>query len=104
MDMTDTTLIAELADRLRDADRSSVPIEPPTRSHPGLGVDDAYAIQTRNIDRRGAEFGTGLCAGDVVLPGALHRMVTVTPGDVLRAEFAHRGAVTARFSGSEVRR
>ncbi|MCC3313787.1 2-keto-4-pentenoate hydratase [Nocardia africana] len=266
--MTDTTLIAELADKLWDADRSSVPIEPLTRSHPGLGVDDAYAIQTHNIDRRVAagahirgrkvgltsrtmqellgvdepdfgvlldtmfvedgdeidlgqmvqprveaemafvmkhdlagpgvtiahalaaidgvlpaieivdsrvtdwritladtisdnassgkvvlggrltkvadldlrvvgmalsrngsvietgagaavlgnpvrcvawladklcEFGIGLRAGDLVLPGAVHRMVTVAPGDVFRAEFAHLGAVTARFSGSEVR-
>jgi 2-keto-4-pentenoate hydratase len=50
-----------------------------------------------------ADFGTGLRAGDVVLPGAVHRMVAVTPGDVFRAEFAHLGAVTVRFSnGSEV--
>lgn len=49
-------------------------------------------------------FGTTLHAGDVVLPGAVHRMVTVAPGDVFRAEYAHLGAVTARFSNnSEVR-
>jgi len=40
----------------------------------------------------------GLKAGDVVLPGAVHRMVAVQPGDVFRAEFAHLGAVTVRFS------
>lgn len=45
-----------------------------------------------------AQFGDGLHAGDVVLPGAVHRMVPVRPGDVFRAEFAHLGAVTARFS------
>jgi 2-oxopent-4-enoate hydratase len=46
--------------------------------------------------------GSGLKAGDVVLPGAVHKMVPVTPGDVFRAEFAHLGAVTVRFSnGSE---
>lgn len=45
-----------------------------------------------------AAFGAGLRAGDVVLPGAVHRMVTVSPRDVFRAEFAHLGAVTARFS------
>ena len=45
-----------------------------------------------------ATFGEGLRAGDVVLPGALHRMVPVRPGDVFRAEFAHLGSVTARFS------
>jgi 2-keto-4-pentenoate hydratase len=44
------------------------------------------------------EFGTSLRAGDIVLPGAVHRMVPVSPGDVFRAEFAHLGAVTARFS------
>lgn len=43
-------------------------------------------------------FGAGLQAGDVILPGAVHRMVPVQPGDVFRAEFAHLGAVTVRFS------
>ena len=43
-------------------------------------------------------FGTTLRAGDVILPGAVHRMVAVRPGDVFRAEYAHLGAVTARFS------
>lgn len=42
--------------------------------------------------------GSGLRAGDVVLPGAVHKMVAVQPGDVFRAEFAHLGAVTVRFS------
>lgn len=48
-----------------------------------------------------ATFGATLRAGDVVLPGAVHRMVPVEPGDVFRAEFAHLGAVTARFSPSQ---
>jgi 2-keto-4-pentenoate hydratase len=43
-------------------------------------------------------FGATLHAGDVILPGAVHRMVPVRPGDVFRAEYAHLGAVTARFS------
>jgi 2-keto-4-pentenoate hydratase len=43
-------------------------------------------------------FGAGLKAGDVVLPGAVHKMVAVEPGDVFRAEFAYLGAVTVRFS------
>ena len=42
--------------------------------------------------------GSGLLAGDVVLPGAVHKMVPVQPGDVFRAEFSRLGAVTARFS------
>jgi 2-keto-4-pentenoate hydratase len=45
-----------------------------------------------------AAFGATLRADDIVLPGALHRMVPVRPGDVFRAEFAHLGPVTARFS------
>jgi 2-keto-4-pentenoate hydratase len=45
-----------------------------------------------------ATFGAALHRDDIVLPGALHRMVPVTPGDVFRAEFAYLGAVTARFS------
>lgn len=45
-----------------------------------------------------AAFGTGLRAGDVVLPGAVHKMIAVEPGDTFRAEFAHLGAVTVRFT------
>lgn len=45
-------------------------------------------------------FGDGLKAGDIVLPGAVHKMVGVQPGDVFRAEFAHLGPVTVRFSGA----
>jgi 2-keto-4-pentenoate hydratase len=43
-------------------------------------------------------FGATLRAGDILLPGAVHKMVPVRPGDVFRAEYAHLGAVTARFS------
>ena len=49
-------------------------------------------------------FGAGLRAGDIVLPGAVHKMVPVTPGDVFRADFAHLGGVTVRFSGQEAER
>jgi 2-keto-4-pentenoate hydratase len=45
-----------------------------------------------------AGFGDRLHAGDIVLPGAVHRMVPVVAGDVFRAEFAHLGPVTVRFS------
>ena len=44
--------------------------------------------------------GSGLRQGDVVLSGALDRMVPVRPGDVFRAEFAHLGAVSAGFSNT----
>ncbi|HEX2360663.1 MAG TPA: 2-keto-4-pentenoate hydratase [Jiangellaceae bacterium] len=46
-----------------------------------------------------ASFGATLQAGDIVLPGAVHRMVPVQAGDVFRAEFAHVGSVTAVFAG-----
>ncbi len=46
-------------------------------------------------------FGGGLRAGDIVLPGAPHKMVAVQPGDVFRADFAHVGAVTVRFSARD---
>jgi len=38
-----------------------------------------------------------LRAGDVVMAGALTRMVPARPGDRFRAEFAHLGAVSVRF-------
>jgi len=50
-----------------------------------------------------ASFGASLRAGDVVLPGAVPRIVAVEPADVFRAEFSHLGAVTAQFSGRKER-
>ena len=47
-----------------------------------------------------ATFGASLRAGDIVLPGAVHKMVDVASGDVFRADFAGIGSVTARFSAS----
>ena len=38
--------------------------------------------------------GDSLKAGDVVLAGALHAALPLVPGDVVRAELAHHGAVT----------
>ena len=46
-----------------------------------------------------AEFGESLRGGDIVLSGALHRMVPARPGDEFRAEFARLGSVGVRFSG-----
>jgi 2-keto-4-pentenoate hydratase len=45
-----------------------------------------------------ATFGASLHAGDVVIPGALHRMVPVAAGDSFRADFAHLGSVTTLFT------
>ncbi len=49
------------------------------------------------LANRLGSLGSGLRAGDVVLPGALHRMVPARPGDVFQATFAHLGSVTAQF-------
>jgi 2-keto-4-pentenoate hydratase len=95
------------------------PIAPLSADRPDLDADKAYRVQDHNVQRRvaagrrvlghparcvawlanalGAR-GSGLRAGDVVLSGALHRMVPVRPGDSVRAEFAHLGSVSARFS------
>jgi 2-keto-4-pentenoate hydratase len=43
------------------------------------------------------QFGEKLEAGNIVLAGALHRSFAVRAGDVVRAEFARLGPVTARF-------
>jgi 2-keto-4-pentenoate hydratase len=42
--------------------------------------------------------GGGLRSGDIVLPGALHRLVPVRQGDAFRAHFAHLGTVTIQFT------
>jgi 2-keto-4-pentenoate hydratase len=46
-----------------------------------------------------AGYGTGLRRGEIVLPGAMTRMVPAHPGDVFVAEFAHLGALGVRFGG-----
>jgi 2-keto-4-pentenoate hydratase len=43
-----------------------------------------------------AAHGESLRAGDVVLAGALHAALPLAAGDVVRAEFAHLGAVSLR--------
>ena len=55
--MPDQQLVADLADQLWEADRARAPIEPLTSRYPELNVTDAYAIQTRNIDRQVAAGG-----------------------------------------------
>lgn len=43
--------------------------------------------------------GTTIPAGSVVLPGAVTAAVSAAPGDIITAEFAGLGSVTARFAG-----
>ncbi len=42
--------------------------------------------------------GRGLCRGDIVLAGPLHRPVPVRPSDYFEAAFAHLGSVAVQFS------
>lgn len=44
------------------------------------------------------EFGVGLKAGQVVMPGSLTAAVAVAPGDVVTASFGGLGSVTAVFA------
>ena len=50
--MTADSLHQQLADELWEADRTAKPVSPLTERYPDLVVEDAYAIQTINIDRR----------------------------------------------------
>jgi len=50
--MADAALVTELADRLWQAEVERKPIPPITDDHEDLTVEDAYAIQSRNIERR----------------------------------------------------
>jgi 2-keto-4-pentenoate hydratase len=44
-----------MAETLASAERNRTPIPPLTDAHPDLTVEDAYAIQSLNIERRVAE-------------------------------------------------
>jgi len=45
-----------------------------------------------------APMGVTLPAGSVIMTGALHAMVPVTPGDVFRADFDRLGPITIRMA------
>jgi len=46
-----------------------------------------------------AGFGVSLEAGHVIMPGSCTRMIPITAGDVIRAEFDRLGHVTVAFAG-----
>ncbi len=47
-----------------------------------------------------APFGEGIEAGEIVIPGAMHKAVKLGAGDIVRADFGPLGTVRARFSGA----
>ena len=59
-------LLRELADELWQAEHTGVPAEPLTKRHPSLEIEDAYAIQSINIDRHVAQ-GARICGRKVGL-------------------------------------
>jgi 2-keto-4-pentenoate hydratase len=75
--------------------RNGVPID----SGAGAAVLGNPARCVAWLANKLGSLGTGLRRGDVVLAGALHRMVPVRPGDVFHARFAHLGTVGAQFGG-----
>jgi 2-keto-4-pentenoate hydratase len=76
--------------------RNGAPIE----SGAGAAVLGNPARCVAWLANRLGSLGAGLRCGDVVLPGALHRMVPVRPGDLFQARFAHLGSVTVQFGGT----
>lgn len=48
--MIEQTTRAELAAQFAEAYRSGEPIDPPSASHPGLDLDDAYAVQRLQVE------------------------------------------------------
>lgn len=51
----DDATVAELAERLHQAERTRAPIRQLSLEHPGMDVDDAYAVQRAWVDRKLAE-------------------------------------------------
>jgi len=54
--------------------------------------DSAYCVAW--LAQKMGQLGSGLKKGDVVLPGALSRMVAVSKGDTVIARFSTIGEVT----------
>ncbi len=57
--------------------------------------DSAYCVAW--LGNKLKELGSGLKKGDIILPGALSKMVPVVQGDVVRAEFSTIGEVEVKF-------
>jgi 2-keto-4-pentenoate hydratase len=70
----------------------------PVESGAGAAALGSPARSIAWLANKLGSLGTGLQRGDVVLAGALHRMVPVRAADFLQAHFARLGTVTAQFS------
>lgn len=110
----------KLADRLAEA-HSGTPVAPLRDGLAPLDIVGAYAVQTINTKRwlnagrrivgrkigltstavqtqlGVAARGEGLCAGDVVLTGALGPMVAINPGEEIVAKIGGLGVVGFKY-------
>jgi len=77
--------------------RNGVPVD----SGAGAAVLGNPAVCVAWLANTLGALGAGLRAGDLVLPGGLHRAVPARAGDVFRAEFAHLGDVTVAFTDGQ---
>lgn len=74
-------VINELADDLWGAEHSCVPVSPLTERYPDLVIEDAYAIQKRNIDRHVAG-GARVCGRKIGLTSKpMQKILGVTEPD-----------------------
>ncbi|HLG78855.1 MAG TPA: fumarylacetoacetate hydrolase family protein [Ktedonobacteraceae bacterium] len=63
----------------------------------GAAVLDHPANAVAWLANKLAEFGVGLRAGQLVLPGAMCAAANVSAGEIYRASFTHLGEVAVRF-------
>lgn len=90
--------LASVADALARAEATGTPIAPITATHPELGVDEAYAIQTLNVQAR----GTTVVGHKIGLTSqAMQDMLGVDEPDfgVLYADRVHRSGVVLPTAG-----
>ncbi len=64
----------------------------------GAAVLEHPAAAVAWLANKLAEFGIGLKAGQVVLPGAMCASATVSAGETYRARFTHLGEVSVQFA------
>ena len=93
----DDTGVVGLADRLWQAEVDRTPIPPITALRPDLTVEDAYAIQTHNVERR-------VAAGAVVRGRKLGRTSRRAAGRPRRRRARLRGAARTTCSSTTATR
>ena len=86
-----------MADDLWQAEHTGVPVEPLTKRHPDLEIDDAYAIQSLNIDRH--EVVTMSQDKFRVAQNASQRIVNFVAKQFTQLFWHHGGIVSLGCSG-----